>query len=169
MNTEPKCEHQVSAGGKAKLTVEKHKQNQKGLQKLELQPYRMQFVHSLQPCYPVARLNFFKRYITLVIDSKVHYKFTFCKQGMVLFEWACEHILDSKVLIICSVKNAVFWDVTCVTLVRTDVSKECIVSMIRVTRITMSVLTRAIRHNIPEDGILHSHRRGNLYICTENL
>jgi hypothetical protein len=26
----------------------------------------------------------------------------------------------------------------------------------------MSVLTRAIRRNIPEDGILHSHRRENL-------
>jgi hypothetical protein len=25
-----------------------------------------------------------------------------------------------------------------------------------------SVLTRAIRHNIPEDAILHSHRRKNL-------
>jgi hypothetical protein len=25
-----------------------------------------------------------------------------------------------------------------------------------------SVLTRAIRRNIPEDGILHSHRRDNL-------
>jgi hypothetical protein len=31
-----------------------------------------------------------------------------------------------------------------------------------------SVLTRAIRHNIPEDAILHSHRRENLksYIVT---
>jgi hypothetical protein len=33
----------------------------------------------------------------------------------------------------------------------------------------MSVLTRTTRHNIPEDIILHSHRRENLksYICTE--
>jgi hypothetical protein len=25
-----------------------------------------------------------------------------------------------------------------------------------------SILTRTIRHNVPEDDILHSHRRGNL-------
>jgi hypothetical protein len=43
----------------------------------------------------------------------------------------------------------------CVALVRTDVSEECIASIIRVMRI-------GERRNIPDDGILHSHRRGNL-------
>jgi hypothetical protein len=32
-----------------------------------------------------------------------------------------------------------------------------------------SVLTRATRHNIPEDTILHSHRRKNLKSYTENV
>jgi hypothetical protein len=64
-----------------------------------------------------------------------------------------------------------------VALVRTDVSEECSASVIRVTKIGelvtlagtsnqftlhASVLTRATRRNIPEDGILHSHRRENL-------
>jgi hypothetical protein len=40
--------------------------------------------------------------------------------------------------------------------VRTDVSEELSASFIRVTRI------RATRRNIPEDDILHSHRRENL-------
>jgi DNA-binding TFAR19-related protein (PDSD5 family) len=63
-----------------------------------------------------------------------------------------------------------------VALVRSDVSEELSASFIRVTRIgelgtTLAltinrlrnvVLTRATRCNIPEDAILHIHRRENL-------
>jgi hypothetical protein len=61
-----------------------------------------------------------------------------------------------------------------VAFVRTDVSEELSTSFITVTRIGVtlikealsspetSVLRRAKRHNIPEDAILHNHRRGNL-------
>jgi hypothetical protein len=64
-----------------------------------------------------------------------------------------------------------------VALVRTDVSEEPGAAFIRVTKIgelgitqaatsnrrtETSVLTRATRRNIPEDTILHSHRRENL-------
>jgi hypothetical protein len=41
--------------------------------------------------------------------------------------------------------------------VRTDISKEHVASIIR-----RYVLTTATRCNIPEDGIIHSHRRENL-------
>jgi hypothetical protein len=46
-----------------------------------------------------------------------------------------------------------------VTLVRTDVYEELSASFIRVTRTT--------RRNIPEDAILHCHRRENLKSYTE--
>jgi hypothetical protein len=56
-------------------------------------------------------------------------------------------------------------------LVRTEVSEECIASIIRVKRISGNggykflrkvVLTRATRRHTPEDGILCRHRRENL-------
>jgi hypothetical protein len=49
-----------------------------------------------------------------------------------------------------------------VAIVRTEVSEEFSASIISVTRIGelgTTVLTRARLRNIPEDGILHSHRR----------
>jgi hypothetical protein len=83
-----------------------------------------------------------------------------------------------------------------VALVRTDVSEESIADIIRVTRISVLrllitanvlpsspillslmieairssetlVLTRDIRRNVPGDGILHGHHRGNLKSYTK--
>jgi hypothetical protein len=44
-------------------------------------------------------------------------------------------------------KNAVFWAVMSVALVRTDVSEECITSIIRVTKISELGTTLAVTSN----------------------
>jgi hypothetical protein len=67
-----------------------------------------------------------------------------------------------------------------VALVRTDVSEELssvvaskpnVVTLVQeaLSSSETSVLARATRRNIPEDTVLHSHRRENLksYICFE--
>jgi hypothetical protein len=66
----------------------------------------------------------------------------------------------------------------CVVLVRTDVSEErsalpiLFTLMMEALRFSeTSVLARATRRNVPEDGIFHSHRRENLnsYIVRSRL
>jgi hypothetical protein len=54
-----------------------------------------------------------------------------------------------------------------VALVRTDISEERTAFIFRVTRI--GELGRATWRNIPEDDILHSHRRENLKSYIYNI
>jgi hypothetical protein len=66
--------------------------------------------------------------------------------------------------------DAVSWYVSRASVLRTDVSEvHClyfVALIIEAIRSSETSVTRATQYNLPDDSIVHSHRRENLKSCT---